>query len=447
LTSNILIYSELITSRQEYIFSFFFNELFGINHKLTNDYEHFKQSTQHKFIYSRKEFSEKTIYLKAHPLLFESEIRKVSIDYFESSGYPAFFKSSNDSFFPFDIFAASFYLISRYEEYLDFEADKFGRFRVGESIAFKHDFLEEPIIDIWSIMLKNKLLEQFPTLRFKTRKFSYLSTIDIDNAYAHLHKGIVRTSLSVLQSGLKNPQKLIGKIKVLLGLDKDPYDNYDFLDEIHKKYTIETIYFILFSKYGKYDKNPTVKNKQFRKLIKRIGKNNEVGLHPSFQSNYKNEVLISEKNELEKLIEKKIEQSRQHFLMLKLPDTYENLIKLGITKDYSMGYSSHPGFRAGTCTPFYFFNLKTNEPTNLRITPFAVMDVCFRDYLKCSPSEALKKIKKIITSIKKVNGLFVSLWHNESLESRNQHFTWRHVYEGMLDEAKDRAQTYKTNEY
>ncbi|NJO89826.1 MAG: hypothetical protein HC831_13425 [Chloroflexia bacterium] len=57
---------------------------------------------------------------------------------------------------------------------------------------------------------------------------------------------------------------------------------------------------------------------------------------------------------------------------------------MGITNDYSMGYSSHPGFRAGTCTPFYFFNLKTDEKTNLKITPFAVMDVGFIDYLKCS---------------------------------------------------------------
>ncbi len=439
MTSKILIYSNTITNRLEYIFSFFFEELFGIDYELTTDSDYFKQSELYKFIYSKKDLSDKNLFLKAHSLLFECEIRKVSIDYFESSGYPAFFKSSDDSFFPFDIFAASFYQISRYEEYLDFKADKFGRFSANESIAFKHNFLEEPIVDIWSIMLKNRLLELFPALKFKTRTFSFSSTIDIDNAYAHLHKGIVRISLSVLQTGLKNPQNLIDKVKVLFGSEKDPYDNFDFLNEIHKKYGVETIYFILFSKYGKYDKNPPVKNKHFRELIKRIAKKNEVGLHPSFQSNYKNEALISEKTELEKLIEKKIEQSRQHFLMLKLPYTYENLIKLGITKDYSMGYSSHPGFRAGTCTPFYFFNLRVDKPTSLRITPFVVMDVCFKDYLKCSPSEALKKIKKIITSIKKVNGLFVSLWHNESLESKNQHFTWRHVYEGMLNEAKNRA--------
>ncbi len=439
MASKILIYSKLTTSRLEYIFSFFFKELFGIDYELVTDYDYFKQSELYKFIYSREDLSDKNFCLKAHSLLFESEIRKVSIDYFESSGYPAFFKSSDDSFFPFDVFAASFFLISRYEEYLDFKADKFGRFPANESIAFKYNFLEKPIVDTWHIMLKNRLLELFPTLQFKSRKFNFLSTIDIDNAYAHLHKGIVRTSLSVLQTGLKTPQKLIGKTKVLLGLEKDPYDNYDFLNEIHKKYGIETIYFILFSKYGKYDKNPPVKNKRFKELIKKIAKNNKVGLHPSFQSNYKKEALILEKTELEKLIEKIIDQSRQHFLMLKLPDTYETLIKLGITKDYSMGYSSHPGFRAGTCTPFYFFNLKTDEQTSLRITPFAVMDVCFKDYLQCSPSEALKKIKKIITSIKKVNGLFVSLWHNESLESRNQHFTWRHVYEGMLNEAKDGA--------
>ncbi len=439
MSNKLLIYSNVFTNRVEYIFSFFFEELFGIDYELTSDYKHFRESEQYKFAYSSERVPDKISYLKAHPLLFEKVIKEITIDYFESLGYPAFFKSSNESFFPFDVFAASFYLISRYEEYLPFNANKFGRFPASESIAFKYAFLEEPVIDAWSIVLKNKLLKLFPTLKFKKRDFRFQSTIDIDNAYAHLHKGIPRTALSILQTGIKNPQKLIRKIKVLTGKVNDPYDNYDYLNEIHKKYEVETIYFILFSKYGKYDKNPPTKNRQFNQLIKKIGLNHKVGLHPSFQSNLKTNKLIFEKAGLEKLIEKKVELSRQHFLMLSLPKTYENLIKLGITKDYSMGYSSQPGFRAGTSTPFYFFNLNTNKPTNLKITPFAVMDVCFKNYLKCSPFEALKKIKKIITSIKKVNGLFVSLWHNESLESKNQHFTWRHVYEGMLNEAKDGA--------
>ncbi len=439
MNDKILIYSSLSSSRLTYVFSFIFEEILGIGCKLTSDFEYFQQSKQPGFIYDQEYTIEGTHFLKAHSLLFENEIKKIPIDLFEYENVPVFFGSSVDSFFPFDIFAASFYLVSRYEEYLPYTADKFGRFPAKESLAFKHGFLEEPVVDSWALLLKRKLLELYPQLNFNKRNFCFQPTIDIDNAYAHLYKGFARTVLSVIQTGYKSPLKLIEKIKVLMGMKRDPYDNYDFLNFLEKKYNIRTLYFVLFSEYGKYDKNLPMKSKQFKTLINKIAKSNEIGLHPSFQSNNSYKKLLLEKNELEKLIKKEIEHSRQHFLMLKVPATYDNLIQAGIKSDYSMGYASQPGFRAGTCTPFYFFNLKTNKSTNLQLIPFALMDVCFRDYLKSSPAIALKKIKKIITSIKKVDGLFVSLWHNESLGSNNQHFTWRHVYERMLDEAKNRA--------
>ena len=466
--NKILIYSDLCTARQKYIFTFIFDTILGISFEITTNLNYFNTSTQAKFQYTKDRWYSGCHILKPHPILFEDVIKEIPLDFFKYKNELAFFKSSSDSLFPFDIFAASFYLISRYEEYLPYLHDKHGRFPAGKSIASKKGFLEEPIIDNWALLFKEKLLELFPELKFNKRNFQFLSTIDIDNTYAHLHKGLFRTSLSVLQTAIKSRSQLKNKLQVLRGKIKDPYDNYEYLDKTHQFKNIKTLYFILFSKYGKYDKNLPISNKAFHKLIKDITKKNEIGMHPSYQSNNNFELLKNEKKALEKLIGKSIDTSRQHFLKLKIPDTYENLIKLDIISDHSMGYASQPGFRAGTCTPFCFFNLKNNEETNLKITPFAIMDVCFKDYLKCSPTNTLKKIKKIITSVKKVDGLFVSLWHNESLneeieqkehkhhlnknvainnlkDSENLALTpgdeqlkWRDVYEGMLNEARSR---------
>jgi hypothetical protein len=123
--------------------------------------------------------------------------------------------------------------------------------------------------------------------------------------------------------------------------------------------------------------------------------------------------------------------------MIEMPDTYEKLIKSGISKDFSMGYSSHPGFRASYCLPFSFFNLKTNMETSLTIIPFAFMDVCFRDNQKNGKEKALIEIKKIISSIKKVNGMFVSLWHNETLADDKNAIGWRYIFEKMLEETRN----------
>jgi hypothetical protein len=434
----LLIYTPQITNRLKYIFNFIFNQELGVDYELCEDIEFFYKSECNKFSYSDENPFPQFPFIEAHGLLQSEEIQKINIDIFIFENQKAFFKSGKTSFFPFDIFAASFYLISRYEEYLPFKADEHGRFSASESLGYKEGFLEEPLINIWINLFKINLLKEFPKLIFKPLAFRFISTIDIDNAYADLNKGLVRTSLSLakLLSSFKI-NLFVEKIKVLRYIRQDEYDNYDYLDQIHKKYGFEPVYFILYSKYSQYDKNLSQKNLAFKRLIQRISANYEVGMHPSYCSNHSIKILIDEKKLLEKNVKHQITKSRQHFLKFKLPYTFENLIKLDIKTDFSMGYSSLPGFRASVCSPFKFFNLITNRETELSIVPFAVMDVCFKHNMQIKPEEALKKIKKIITSVKKVNGLFVSLWHNETLNSTNGQMSWREVFEQMLHDAKN----------
>ena len=94
---------------------------------------------------------------------------------------------------PFDLFAASFYLISRYEEYLPFNADQHGRFEANQSLAFKNGFLYDPIVDQWVCTLADMLHQKFHDFKPCEREFKFIPTIDIDNAYAYLYKGTVRT--------------------------------------------------------------------------------------------------------------------------------------------------------------------------------------------------------------------------------------------------------------
>jgi len=172
--------------------------------------------------------------------------------------------------------------------------------------------------------------------------------------------------------------------------------------------------------------------KQFKRLVQSIAGNSEIAIHPSFTSNKNTNLLKSEKEKLEKLSEQEITKSRQHFLILRFPETYRNLIKLGIKEDYSMGYVCTPGFRAGTCTPFYFFDLKANKSKELKIIPFALMDVGLKDYNKLNAETASREIEKIIENVKKVKGLFVSLWHNESLGNKKKWKNWKITYEKMI---------------
>ncbi|MBN1250580.1 MAG: polysaccharide deacetylase family protein [Bacteroidales bacterium] len=429
--SSLLIYVPVINNRNEYAFDLIFNNILKLKYKLIDDFELFKSSKEHKLIYSyTDDYDEEFLFLKANNLLFEDSIFEIEIDLFNWQSEKVFFKSSEKSIIPFDIFSASFYLVSRYEEYLPLKKDKHNRFSAENSIAFKNGFLEKPIINIWSKLFKIELIKHFPDLHFGKNKFKFISTIDIDNASAHLQKGFIRNLLSYFQLILNlNFKEIVKKTKVLAKIEKDPFDNFDFLNKVHEKYNYKPIYFILFSKYSKFDKNLSVFNKYFVNLINKISEKYEIAIHPSYYSNRDLKILETEKLNLENTIGKKINKSRQHYLKIEFPKTYKNLIKIGICEDYSMGYSNYCGFRAGTCNSFYYFDLEQNIKTNLKIIPFAVMDLCLINNSIINQKEL---INRILNNLKQLESQLVSLWHNDYLNSKNA----QNIFEEMLKKAK-----------
>ena len=92
-------------------------DLVGIDFQLTSDPEQFTFFTGPKFNYSQEQFGDE-LFFYATPLLFEKRIRKQDIAVFDWADTKAFYATHPKYILPFDPFAASFYMVSRYEEYL-----------------------------------------------------------------------------------------------------------------------------------------------------------------------------------------------------------------------------------------------------------------------------------------------------------------------------------------
>jgi hypothetical protein len=430
----ILILTKKPSNRVNYIFHLLFDELLGIPTKVTHNLDEFLSFAGPRFSYGMQ-LPDSELYFASVELLFETGISVKTINYFKFDNLPAFFGVyDKQSWLPFDLFAASFFLVSRYEEYLPHIRDEHGRFLASGSEAFKNGFLRKPLVNIWLLYLSTLLNSKFPGLKQKHSSFSFELSIDIDAAYAYKHKGLTRAAGGFLNSiQNKNVKELSERIRVLLNRQKDPFDTFEYLFQLQAKYKLKLIYFILMADYGPRDKNLPVNNRQFHKIIKLLADYADVGIHPSYASYNDAEKMKIEIARLSKLLHQDITKSRQHFLRLEFPITYRNLINNDILEDYTMGYAEEPGFRASICTPYYYYDLDMDMETHLKIHPFAIMDGTLNDYMRLTPLQAIDVLESLIAETRSVNGTFMPLWHNHSLSDQNEWKGWLNVFEKMIE--------------
>jgi len=428
----LLVYSPKITSRLTYTFRHFFKRILQLEIQFTTEINEFVAHNGPKITYAKQPLSTE-FFVQSHQLLFEQGVNDLDIFVHDWEETKCFFKVGDKSAIPFDVFAATFYLLSRYEEHIPHVKDAHDRFPANESLAYKNGFLDKPVIDIWAFKVKKLLQERFADFDFKERKFNYISTIDVDCAYAYKRKGFIRTIGGFTKDFFTLHLKQFWfRLMVLLGVKKDPFDSFDWLLALQKKYGIKTIFFFLVSEYTTFDKNISTGNIKFQSLIKHVADYSDIGLHPSYFTMRDFNKLKKEKKRLESIINQTVTKSRQHFLRFDLPETFQNLVDLDIKEEHSMGYASHYGFRAGTCTPFYFYDMEHEIQTPLKLFPFAVMDVTLKDYLQFSNKKSFQIMMQLAEEVKKVNGTFITLNHNETFNEFGRFKGWQSIYERLL---------------
>ncbi|MFI5220920.1 MAG: polysaccharide deacetylase family protein [Bacteroidia bacterium] len=436
----ILVFTTQKSPRLDYILAELLGRRAGFEWQVTTDENEFLNFSGPKINYSENTF-EDHIRIKPNGLLFETEIHNLQMEVKEDETWNKILFEQNSTI-PFDIFSASFYLLSRYEEFLptdhdlsgqaglSHKKDEHGRYDHRQSLAFQNHFIETPLVDIWTQKLKEKILEKFPSETFRQNQFKFLSTIDIDFAYKYkgirLTRHLLKFGKSVLQFRFLDADE---QIQVVLKFKKDPYNTYRLIENISSRSSTETLFFVLMRTGTKHDKNILPESNEMKFLVKKLSKKFEIGLHPSYFA--EENKIEEEKSLLEKLTGKIISISRHHFLSIRLPKTYQRLISSGIIADYSMAYSGICGFRASTCFPFNFFDLSQNRMTNLVVHPTTVMDVTLKNSQKLKPEEANQKILKLMTEVKKVSGTFISLWHNSSLCEDKEWKGWTKVFENL----------------
>ena len=433
----ILIYTIKVTPRLQYIADLLLRELLEIDFEFTTSTDRFYQYQGPKLNYSKDRLGSE-LFIAAHPILFENDIKTQRTEYGEFEGIVTLFTSKKEADLPYDPFAAAFFLVSRYEEYLPFKEDNYGRFRIEKGVTYFKAFHQKPVVNHYAIHLKNLIKNRFPEIVFSSKEYQFILTYDIDQAYKFSELPWYRAYGGILKAIFRRDWNYLKERKrILAGEEKDPYDTFEDQYRISTKHRIYPIYFFLMANYSSMDKNNPWNSKQMRTTIKNIADKFLIGIHPSFKS-FKNSVRIeAEIARLNSVSGKQIIRSRQHFLRLEFPYTYRNLIEQGIQEDYSLGNPNVIGFRASIASPFYFYDLKRDDTTSLRIFPFAAMDSTLYYYLKVTPESALEELKLITDEIKKVQGTFIFIAHNDLISKKSPWKGWNNCFEEFIEYAKE----------
>ena len=434
----ILIYVPKATSRVIYIFRHICKRILGLEVDFTTKIESFIAHEGPKFSYGKQQLG-KELYFQSVDLLFEHGLSDISPQVLDWEDTKCFFSlKSTSSALPFDIFAASFFLISRYEEYLPHVKDDKGRYVASESLAYKNKFLQDPVIEIWANKFFIIIKDRFPDIKSYKRSFSIAPVISVSQTFAYNQKGIIRSLGGVLRDvWFLKFKEVSDRLKVILNFSKDPFNTFDFLIDLQKRKQRDIRVVIGLGDYSTHEKNISYNNPVHQKLIKHIADYIKVGLKVSYDAITDFDKLKKEKERIEVIINRQLKYSFCSFHKIRLPVAYRNLIELEVEEDYSLGYSDYAGFRAGTCTPFLFYDLDYEVQTPLMIYPISI------SYQSFVPGVDLETVKtrmlSILEKVKEVNGVFIPVFSNGLFSELSDHEKWKTIFELIwnIDEEGD----------
>lgn len=408
-----------------------FVNILGVELDFTTKVEEFIKHTGPKITYTKQPLQNE-FFIRSNELLFEQGINDIQLNIADWDGVPCFFQAGEKSILPFDMFAASFFMLSRYEEYLPHVKDIHGRFSPKDSVAFQNGFLQKPVVDIWAFKLLDALKERFSELEHKDKTYDFISVLDVATSHCYANRGVVRGLVGLLLDvGTLKLKRVVERIAVGINRQKDPYDNYAEIIALHKKYKVKCNFFFQFADYSKYDKNVSTNSIRFKSLIKYVADYVPVSLAASYSSFSNLELLKKEKANLEVVINRPVNNSKMRYNRVDVPQTYRNLIAAEFTDDYTMGYTFELGFRAGTCTTFQFYDIPLEVKQPIKVHPFAVHDISLSKIKK--DQDLLRKVQQITNEVQKVNGTLITMFSNEVLGNKEDR-DWMAIYAEIIKE-------------
>lgn len=336
-----------------------------------------------------------------------------------------------------DPFANAFTLLSLVDELSATERDHHGRVPSSALYLVRHHVSELAVVDRWALRLADQLRRYDPQLPAPSRQFRHVLTVDVDNGFRYHGRPLWRQVGAGLRDLVRGrTADALERALVCLGRSQDPFDRYADLASLASSAQLHrTIAFLLMRGGSAYD-HAVPDDTRFQQRVRSMRGAVELGLHPSYHSSTEPTIAAEDRQRLMAVTGEAPRLNRQHFLRWRLPDTLRALLDAGFTEDHSLGFTDRLGFRAGTCTPFPYYDLERDEETALMLWPFACMDSALYDRMGIDASTASDHIQPIIDEVSYVQGTFISTWHDRFLSDSGEWKGWWQVMQQTVAHAR-----------
>ncbi len=335
-----------------------------------------------------------------------------------------------------DIFASCFFMLTRWEEYVNKIRDKHERFITYQSLAYMHGFLDRPIVNEYVEMLWNMLKYLGVRQNRKKREYQLFLTHDVDHIYKwgtcanfirHLAGDLIaRKSIKEFF------RSTIYYLQVKFKIKNDPYDTFDYLMDVSDSLGVKSYFNFMAEGISNYDNRYKTNDSCVLKLVSNIKKRGHyIGIHPTYKAYNKYDQFKHEKTELENNFHMPILFGREHYLRFEVPATWQIWEDNNMKWDSTLSYVDKEGFRCGVCYEYGVFNILTRKKLKLKEKPLIVMEGSVSTQNNMTSEKMELIINQMINKVKKYNGEFVFLWHNSSFNTKEWR-KYRKVYERVL---------------
>ena len=316
---QIVIFSPLHSPRMAYVFKVLFEEVCPQSYEWTSDQGTYLRSSGAKINYSDAPLDPAELWITPETLLFDLELLSYPIQTKWVEGCPwLHFGAKKTGHLPGEVFAGSFYLLSRYEEYLPFVPDRYGRFTAAASLAQREGFLQMAVIQRWVKVLFQELQVRYPEFSSAPLPYQFVPTYDVDMPWVFCFRPWWKQFGGALKDlFLGKISRLSDRFQAWRNPDNDPFFRFVQLKSWHERFSLKPRFFFLMADAAKYDTNPSPQLPAQQALIRSLAAQYPLGIHPSYASNENPTRIHLEKERLEQITGQTISHSRQHFLKLR----------------------------------------------------------------------------------------------------------------------------------